>query len=225
MTRGELQSEGYPRAVVFDFDGVILESADIKTQAFLELFSQYPEHKSAILEHHLANVGVSRYRKFEWIYANLLGQVIKEEESQRLGQSFTDIAFEQILRCPFVSGAVECLEGLHDRLTFIASGTPEDELRQIVRKRELTAYFHGVWGSPATKVAILERVMTDYGLVPGEVVFIGDGISDYEAARSTGVRFIARTTSNLDATWQRLGATCVQSLSELSEHLGLTVES
>ena len=41
------------RAVVFDFDGVIIESGDIKTEAFLELFAAYPEHLPAIKRHHL----------------------------------------------------------------------------------------------------------------------------------------------------------------------------
>lgn len=32
-----------PSAMIFDFDGVILESAEIKTQAFIELFRDVPE--------------------------------------------------------------------------------------------------------------------------------------------------------------------------------------
>ena len=46
------------RAVIFDFDGVILESADIKTQAFIELFADNPDHREAILRQHHDNVGI-----------------------------------------------------------------------------------------------------------------------------------------------------------------------
>ena len=42
---------------MFDFDGVILESGDIKTQAFLELFAGYPQFRGTILEYHLGHWG------------------------------------------------------------------------------------------------------------------------------------------------------------------------
>ena len=57
-----------PKAIALDFDGVILESAVIKTQAFSGVFENYPEHLEAIINHHLNNVGVSRYEKFKYIY-------------------------------------------------------------------------------------------------------------------------------------------------------------
>ena len=43
-----LRDERSPKAVIFDFDGVILESSNIKTEACLELFEDYPEHRAAI---------------------------------------------------------------------------------------------------------------------------------------------------------------------------------
>src|SRR5690606_22889470 len=42
-------------AVIFDFDGVILESVKVKTDAFKELFSDYPEHLEAIVAYHENN--------------------------------------------------------------------------------------------------------------------------------------------------------------------------
>jgi beta-phosphoglucomutase-like phosphatase (HAD superfamily) len=45
------------RAVVFDFDQVLVEWGDIKTEAFLELFVGYPQQREAIRAYHLQNVG------------------------------------------------------------------------------------------------------------------------------------------------------------------------
>ena len=94
------------RAVVFDFDGVILESADLKTEAFVEMFMV---HGTKIAEqvrtHHLANLGISRYKKFEWIYATLLQKPLSEQTSQALGQQFSDLALAKILAAPMVPGA------------------------------------------------------------------------------------------------------------------------
>ena len=57
--------------VFFDFDGVIKESVDVKTQAFKSLFKNYGNDlKNRIEAHHLSNGGISRYLKIpiylEW---------------------------------------------------------------------------------------------------------------------------------------------------------------
>ena len=39
-------------AIFFDFDGVILESMNIKGWAFEKLFEKYPEHIEKIVEFH-----------------------------------------------------------------------------------------------------------------------------------------------------------------------------
>ena len=39
-------------AIIFDFDGVLVESVDIKTQAFKNLFSFAPNHINDIIEYH-----------------------------------------------------------------------------------------------------------------------------------------------------------------------------
>lgn len=212
MTRGNGRRE-LPKAVIFDFDGVILESADIKTAAFLELFAEYPEHQEAILRHHLDHVGVSRYRKFEWIYSELLDRPLDEAESRRLGEAFSEIVLEKILACPFVPGALELLETLRARaLLFVASATPQEELEHIVVSRDLRPFFAEVWGAPPTKAEILRSIMTRHGLEEGEVLFIGDGVSDYRAAEETGIPFLARETHQDGIDWSHLGAVTVPDL-------------
>src|SRR5690625_954567 len=136
-------------AVIFDFDGVILESVDVKTDAFKELFRAYPEHQEAIVAYHENHLGVSRYHKFAWIYQELLGTMLSPSEEKRLGQQFSDLVLGKLLDCPFVPGAVELLEELKERHVpaFVASGTPQNELNWLVAHRGLSAYFQEVWGS------------------------------------------------------------------------------
>ena len=51
--------------IIFDFDGVICESVDIKTDAFYEMYLPYGEEVALkVKEHHIANGGMSRYDKF-----------------------------------------------------------------------------------------------------------------------------------------------------------------
>ena len=54
------------KAIIFDFDGVIVESMDIKTQAFAHLFRKCSEDIiKKVIQLHLDNGGMSRYEKFK----------------------------------------------------------------------------------------------------------------------------------------------------------------
>lgn len=180
------------RAIIFDFDGVILDSVDIKTKAFARLFE---EHGSEVVEkviaYHLDQCGISRFRKFAHIHEHILHRPMPAGESERLGQRFSDLVFDEVVKAPWIPGALEFLRDHHTRyLCFVASGTPEDELRRIVELRGLSGYFTGVFGTPATKEEITRRILAEHSLAPTEVVFIGDAMTDYQAAQECGVDFI-----------------------------------
>jgi phosphoglycolate phosphatase-like HAD superfamily hydrolase len=194
-------------AVVFDFDGVVLESADVKTDAFVELFASHgPGVQARVREHHLANLGISRFKKFEWIHRELLGRTISEDESAALGQAFSDLALARILEAPFVPGAEAALAALAPRYPlFVASGTPQGELDHIVDARGLRPCFREVWGTPTEKPTILRDLMARHGWSPAQVLFIGDGKSDHKAAHAVGCEFLARDTPALTGEWAELG--------------------
>jgi len=210
------------KAIIFDFDGVILESADIKTRAFLELFAAYPQHQPAILRYHLEHLGHSRYDKFAWIYRELLGKPFTADERERLGSAFSAIVLDRILRCPFVPGALETLQALqHQRLVFVASGSPQEELELIVRRRGLSSYFTEVWGTPLKKVQIIQCILERFSLHREEVLFIGDGLSDYQAAMATGIQFLARATPEEQQRWQELGVPRAADLRQICSLIGI----
>lgn len=212
---------GPVRAVVFDFDGVIVESGDIKTEAFLELFADHEQHLAAIRRHHLDHLGVSRFKKFAWIYENLLRLPYDQGEQVRLGDRFSAIVFEKVAATPFVAGAREALEALLRAGVpmVVASGTPQDELDRIVDIRGLRRFFAEVHGSPTEKAVAVEHVMKRWGLHRDEVLFIGDGTTDHDAASRTGVRFLARRTPDLKAHWARVGCECIDDLRGLERRV------
>jgi phosphoglycolate phosphatase-like HAD superfamily hydrolase len=88
---------------------------------------------------------------------------------------------------------------------FVVSGTPGDELQMIVSRRGLGPVFREVHGTPREKPEVLRDVMARFGMSPAELLFIGDGISDYQAARATGVAFLARDTPPLHDQWVAFG--------------------
>ena len=208
------------RAIVFDFDGVILESADVKTDAFIELYAAHgAEVVRQVRAHHLANLGVSRFKKFAWIAANVLGRPLTDDESAALGRRFTDLALAKVLGAPFVPGAEAALAALAARglPMFVASGTPHEELQMIVTRRGLDGSFDEVHGAPREKPEILGDLLARHGLSAGEVLFVGDGMSDYKASCAVGTQFLARDTALLHDDWTALGVRLEPDLVRLPE--------
>ncbi|TFB10751.1 HAD family hydrolase [Candidatus Marinimicrobia bacterium MT.SAG.3] len=181
------------KAIAFDFDGTLVESIEMKTEAFKELFSEYPDSWDEIKEYHLQNEGISREVKVPYIYKNFLRAPLSVEKEKEMVESYSDLVYEQMLSIPLVSGADEIITAERgSRKHFIASGTPDWELKQIFDKRDLTRFFDGVYGAPSSKEEIVRNFSSEWGIPMEEMLFVGDAQSDYEASRVCGMDFVWR---------------------------------
>jgi phosphoglycolate phosphatase-like HAD superfamily hydrolase len=203
------------RAIVFDFDGTIVESVQTKTDAFRRLFARYPAELDRIVSLHLAHGGLSRYEKFKMIYRDILGRQPEAGEFEDLGRQFEVLVAENVVACPFVSGAARFIDTFSTRLPLIlVSGTPHEELMRILERRRIRSYFAEAHGSPPGKEVILADMLQRRGWQAGDVLFVGDAMSDYEAARGAGVRFVGRVAAG-DTSRFPGGTMTIQDLSEL----------
>ena len=80
---------------------------------------------------------------------------------------------------------------------FVASGTPETELREIIKLRSMKQYFESVYGSPSTKKEILKRIIAEYQCPPEKILMVGDSPADFEGAKEAGAEFIAIKRDNV----------------------------
>jgi len=208
------------KVIVFDFDGVILESVDIKTRAFARLFQgEAPEIVQQIVEYHLKNGGISRFDKFRTIYRDILKRPLSDKKFQFLCKQFARVVVDEVVDAPWVEGAQEFLlkhEGRY--MFFVVSGTPEEELKEIIHRRGMEKFFIGILGSPMTKNVLLHDLMSRQGLYPFDVVFVGDTETDWIAARQAQVEFIFRRVSD-DAQLIGFTGPSIRSLSDLDECL------
>ena len=180
-------------AVFFDFDGVILDSVNVKTKAFASLFQEYgPEVVQKVVEYHINNGGVSRFDKFRYYYEKILNQPVNEKIISKLSIQFSNLVIDKVIASPFIPGAMETLKILRGNNipAYIVSGTPEKEIKLIINKKGLSRYFQEVHGSPIKKWVICQDILSRKGYNSKNCLFIGDAMSDYEAARKMKVCFL-----------------------------------
>lgn len=181
-------------ALVFDFDGVLVESTDVKTRAFAAIYRAFGGEVTAhAVEYHRAHAGISRHVKFRHLHQALLGITLSDEDVVELDRRFSALVVEAVIAAPWVAGAREFLEAHHRSLAlFVASGTPEGELRMIVARRAMEGYFRSVHGSPATKREIVGGLLARHGYVPRQMLVVGDALADLDGAAGNGVPFVGR---------------------------------
>ena len=180
-------------AVFYDFDGVIADSVETKVNAYRIMFGYLgAEAVDKILDYNFQHGGLSRYVKFQWTYDTIIKQPLSDEMMQSLGRQFSEIVEHEVVKCPYIEGAIESIDWLHkwNVPMYIVSGTPQDELRRITAARGLDPKFTGVFGSPRLKPDIVRAVLAERGFSPGRCLFIGDAMTDYKCANETGLQFL-----------------------------------
>ncbi len=182
------------RAIVLDFDGVLVESNEPKNRAFEDLADLFPSYRQAMVDYHLENYSLPRHKKFEHYVYELMDWAGDEDLVREMARQFSDFVVERVVACPFVPGAQAFLEEFYQRLPlYVSSVTPEEELRRIIRMREMTRFFVDMFGDPPrSKPDAIHHVISSRGLSPSQLLFVGDTASDYQVAMETGVEFIGR---------------------------------
>lgn len=181
------------RAVVFDFDGVIVESEGAKDAAFAALFDRWPAERDGMLGYHREHRSLPRRAKLEEL-ARRLGRPGDATFVDGLAADLSELMLERVSACPLVRGAPELLRELSPRVhVAIASVTPLADLVELVRRLGIGGSVAAVYGDPPTpKAEAVRRTIDAMGAGPGSVALVGDSPADHDVARACGVRFIGR---------------------------------
>lgn len=180
------------KCLVFDCDGVLLDSVPVKTRAFARLAEPYgSEAVDRLVMYHSRHGGVSRYRKFAWFFEEVLGKEITPEESEAWGKKFVDLALDEVRKCAMIPGAREVLKTWYGRMPmYVCSGAPKAELDLILNERNLAHYFKAIVGSPPAKSELLKDIVKNESeLMSGEFLMVGDATTDRDAAEAAETQF------------------------------------
>jgi phosphoglycolate phosphatase-like HAD superfamily hydrolase len=182
------------KTILWDFDGVIAESVNVKTEAFHEMYLPFGEEIARkVVEHHMANGGVSRFEKFRIYHDSFLNIKLSSQDIDCMAQSFSELVLNKVVASPYIPGVMDFIKNNQTKYQhYIISGTPHKEMKVIVARRNLSSYFNDVMGSPRTKSEWIKDLVSNGEIEVGSSVFIGDATTDYNAANETGMKFILR---------------------------------
>ncbi|MDD4864938.1 MAG: HAD hydrolase-like protein [Alishewanella agri] len=178
------------QTLVFDCDGVVLNSNKVKTEAFYEAALSYGEAAAQkLVEYHLARGGISRYAKFEWFFQNVAIEISGPNLEQLL-EIYAAKVRQGLQTCEIAEGLTELREKTKHANWLIVSGGDQQELRDVFVKRDLVSLFNGgIFGSPDDKDKILVRELKK-GNISQSAIFLGDSRYDYQAATNNGLDFV-----------------------------------
>ena len=205
--------------IIFDFDGVLVESNEIRFNGFRKLFKDYPQGEvERLVGYAKANGGVSRYKKIEYFFDAIRREPISDESVNHWAAQFSELVEQDVVEAKSVAGSLEFLEEYSNLFDFaIVSGSDQAELRRICEKRKIDHFFKAILGSPTEKKDNIAALLSELNWSHGRSVYVGDSNNDLEAAKSNNLDFVGRYSGLID--WENFDTKFVSDLSSLHEVL------
>ncbi|MFT4414707.1 HAD family hydrolase [Fredinandcohnia humi] len=177
--------------IIFDCDGVLMNTNLLKCEAFGKAVEGYSEEiVNAFVENCKNTFGVSRYVKFKNFFSEFADESYDERKYNMYLNSYANICKEIYNFADITPGVIELLKELSDfnKYLFVASGSDEQELNEAFKSRGLSGFFKGIYGSPKSKLECVSLILNNHPHL--KAVFIGDAISDLNTAKHYDMDFI-----------------------------------
>ena len=185
--------------ILWDFDGVILDSMKVRDLGFELIFKDFDSKKvNELLDFHRQNAGWSRYVKIEYFFKNIMNMIYDEDLIKKYANDFSVVMRKELIKKKYL---------IHDSLDFIkqnskkynfhiVSGSDHVELNFLCDYLGIDSYFLSIQGSPTPKTKLVKDVLTSNSYKTSYTCLIGDSINDYDASKANNIRFFGY--NNLD---------------------------
>jgi len=178
--------------IIFDCDGVILNSNQLKTKAYYKAaFSSYGhELASSLTTYLMNNTGKPRGHFIDYFLRNIVPPNISGLGYDELLNSVTLEIYKSLMECEVSPCLFKLREKTPDIKWLVVSGGVEKELRDVFKNRALFDLFDGgIYGAPMTKDEILTSLFNQ-NHIKFPVLFLGDSKYDYEVASRAKLDFL-----------------------------------
>jgi phosphoglycolate phosphatase-like HAD superfamily hydrolase len=197
------------KTIVFDCDGVVLDSNVVKTEAYFRTAKNLGAtdiQAKALVDYHVSLGGVSRYHKFDYYLREILIQPVTDVAIQALLDEFSKELEVGLMQCNLAKGLFDFRTVTPNANWMILSGGDQQEIRTLFAKRKIDQMFDGgLFGSPDNKDEVLAREISNAN-IHFPALFLGDSKYDFEAAERAGLDFIFLSDWTEVPDWQEFCA-------------------
>jgi len=195
--RGAALKTGSIEAVIFDCDGVLVDSRAANAAFYNQILAHF--NKELLTEAQLTYV---HSRTVYESLAYLFQGDARLPEAERFWRTTDYGPINEMLTLQ--PGLIECLKELHGRFKTAIATNRTTTMSGLLRKFGLERYFDLVVTSldvrnPKPHPEALEKILSFFGVNSREACYIGDSAVDEETARRAGVLFIAYRNEDLGA--------------------------
>jgi AHBA synthesis associated protein len=177
------------KAIIFDFDGVLIDSNETKKKIFFKLFKSI-EGSEEIIKLVDKEIGKNN-RKVQ--LTRILKELNIKQPLEYYLKKFSELNIEEVSKCKEIEGAELLLKELKKKefLIFINTAGISYDLEKILKNKSWGKYFDGLYSfDQGSKTENILEILQKYKLNREEVYFIGDGYTDLEGAINSKVAFI-----------------------------------
>jgi 3-amino-5-hydroxybenzoic acid synthesis related protein len=188
------------RAVIFDFDGVLIDSEPLMRLAFADSYRRVVGDGPPPIEAYLEHMGESFPRIMDRL--NL---------PQALWEPYKEFCRQNVARITLFPGTRELLDWTRaaDLKSGLLTGKDRARTLEILEHFGLREFFEVVIASdeleqPKPHPEGVRRMLGELGCGPTQAVMIGDAVNDIVCAQEAGVRAVAVTWGTKPERVQRL---------------------
>lgn len=180
------------RCVVFDFDGTLVRSDDIKRAGFFAVVRDL-DSRGELMTRVLAERPGDRYAIFRRFAEVATAERQVPIDAAGLIEAYTVYCRDAIAVAEEIPGARATLITLSrlGLVLYVNSATPDKALGELLELRGIAGYFAAAYGSHRSKLANLAEIARSKALTPQQVVVVGNGADDRAMAQSFGCSFVA----------------------------------